>query len=295
MNQNGGRQGFRIGARGFLVEEIQNRLGLKADGIFGKWTEAKVREFQRGAGVEEDGVFSDREYALAGMKCPDEFMRCAQLVSVLEGTGFGDCNRTDIDGAGITLGIAGFTSAHGEVQELLARFFSQNPAELSALPRLKQKSLSAMLTNPAPPAAWAQWFYDSKGRAEEALAGAVRKWGTHEDFRALQLAMAREKFWVPALKTAERLGFSGSRARLFYYDTAVQNGGWRKSHEVMAGRMPLWIGGNEEQRLAAASIAVSSLAKEKWRHDVLARKSMIAQGAGTVHGTFFRLRDYWLG
>jgi peptidoglycan hydrolase-like protein with peptidoglycan-binding domain len=42
--------------RGLDVEEIQRRLGLGVDGIYGKETEAAVRDFQDKRGLTVDGI-----------------------------------------------------------------------------------------------------------------------------------------------------------------------------------------------------------------------------------------------
>lgn len=44
------------GDRGPLVAQLQRRLDLPADGVFGPRTEAAVRSFQRAEGLEADGV-----------------------------------------------------------------------------------------------------------------------------------------------------------------------------------------------------------------------------------------------
>lgn len=47
---------LRVGSRGEAVADVQRRLGLKADGIFGPATQRAVMEFQRGMGLTADGV-----------------------------------------------------------------------------------------------------------------------------------------------------------------------------------------------------------------------------------------------
>ena len=57
------RSVLRRGAKGALVREIQARLGLPADGIFGPNTEAKVRAFQQAQGLTADGVVGAKSWA----------------------------------------------------------------------------------------------------------------------------------------------------------------------------------------------------------------------------------------
>lgn len=47
---------LRRGDRGDLVREMQRRLGVGVDGIFGPATEAAVRAFQRSQGLTPDGI-----------------------------------------------------------------------------------------------------------------------------------------------------------------------------------------------------------------------------------------------
>ena len=51
-----GRPTLRRGAQGELVNQIQRRVGVAADGNFGADTEAAVREFQRTRGLVPDGI-----------------------------------------------------------------------------------------------------------------------------------------------------------------------------------------------------------------------------------------------
>jgi hypothetical protein len=51
-----GRPTLRRGARGDLVKQIQSKLQVDADGIFGSATEAALRQFQRDNGLVPDGI-----------------------------------------------------------------------------------------------------------------------------------------------------------------------------------------------------------------------------------------------
>src|SRR5881394_2772201 len=120
---------FGIGARGFLVRELQTALGgLKADGLYGAKTAQRVRELQQEFGTTADGRADGFVFGCAGLVWPDEFRRCLALVMELEGTGFGGCNSTDIDGAGFTFGCIGFTTSSGEVQRIICEFVDRVPA-----------------------------------------------------------------------------------------------------------------------------------------------------------------------
>jgi N-acetyl-anhydromuramyl-L-alanine amidase AmpD len=58
-----GRPTLRRGATGDLVRQIQTRLGVTADGVFGAATEAALRQFQRGHELVPDGISGPRTWA----------------------------------------------------------------------------------------------------------------------------------------------------------------------------------------------------------------------------------------
>jgi hypothetical protein len=62
-----GRPTLRRGARGDLVKQIQSKLHIDPDGIFGAVTEAAVRQFQRDNGLVPDGIVGPRTWAILGV------------------------------------------------------------------------------------------------------------------------------------------------------------------------------------------------------------------------------------
>ena len=49
---------LKIGSKGDDVKSLQKKLGIKADGIYGKGTALKVKAWQKSKGITPDGVFS---------------------------------------------------------------------------------------------------------------------------------------------------------------------------------------------------------------------------------------------
>lgn len=47
---------LKVGSKGEDVKKLQEKLGLSADGVFGKGTEAAVKNFQTKAGLKADGL-----------------------------------------------------------------------------------------------------------------------------------------------------------------------------------------------------------------------------------------------
>lgn len=279
------------GARGFLVRDVQERLALPPDAIFGTATIAAIRKHQEACDLAVDGVVGPQ--TLASLRLPrfTPFLLCMNLVSALEGTGFGDANNRDIDGAGVTLGIAGFTTAHGEVQQLVRNLVQVRPDALDAAGPVAASHLRACLQSPAP-ATWNAHFYENQS-LRPAIKHILRLWAAgFSEFRQLQLAMAHQRFWLPAQRTAQRLQRKTLRTIGFLLDVGVQNGGWRRCHDerlkaqLAETRQPL----DEPQWLAAAARAVAHCARPRWCEDVLAWKLLFAQGEGRVHGARFCLK-----
>jgi N-acetylmuramoyl-L-alanine amidase/Putative peptidoglycan binding domain len=61
-----GRPTLRRGARGAAVKELQTKLGLSADGIFGPMTEVAARRFQAGHDLVPDGIVGPKTWAAMG-------------------------------------------------------------------------------------------------------------------------------------------------------------------------------------------------------------------------------------
>ena len=57
------RPTLRRGARGDAVKELQKKLKLSPDGVFGGGTEAAVRQFQRDRGMVPDGIVGPKSWA----------------------------------------------------------------------------------------------------------------------------------------------------------------------------------------------------------------------------------------
>ena len=50
---------LKLGSKGNEVKVLQEKLNLKADGVFGPLTEEAVKDFQRSNGLEVDGIVGD--------------------------------------------------------------------------------------------------------------------------------------------------------------------------------------------------------------------------------------------
>jgi putative chitinase len=53
---SGSSEVLKVGSRGDVVRDIQRKLGIPADGVFGPMTESAVRRFQAAQGLPVDGI-----------------------------------------------------------------------------------------------------------------------------------------------------------------------------------------------------------------------------------------------
>jgi putative chitinase len=53
---SGSSEVLKVGSRGDVVRDIQRKLGISADGVFGPGTESAVRRFQAAQGLPVDGI-----------------------------------------------------------------------------------------------------------------------------------------------------------------------------------------------------------------------------------------------
>lgn len=63
---------LKVGSRGNEVKQIQEFLGIGADGIFGKGTEFAVKEFQKINGLDADGIVGPSTWDCMGLATTDD-------------------------------------------------------------------------------------------------------------------------------------------------------------------------------------------------------------------------------
>jgi len=62
---------LKVGSKGIEVVELQNLLGIKADGLFGKNTKASVIEFQQRNDLQPDGIVGSATWGALKKHSPD--------------------------------------------------------------------------------------------------------------------------------------------------------------------------------------------------------------------------------
>lgn len=280
---------FKVGCRGYIVELLQTALDIDIDGHFGRQTRAAVLQLQHRMMMEQTGEANANVFRALKLRWPDQFDRCLQVCATFEGTGFGGVNNTDIDGAGVTLGMAGFTTKHGEVQQLISAYVRRHPSALNIVPANMRDSLLKLIMG-ATQKEWDDWFYSENGRLKIQVRDIVKQWGRDPAFQGLQLERIIEGFWKPAVKSGLALGLQTIHGFGLMLDIQIQNGGWRPAHQqkFLAESMD----GTEASKLRAISRVVADSSNPRWKDDVLTRKMVFATGAGKVHGSFFNLGNY---
>jgi peptidoglycan hydrolase-like protein with peptidoglycan-binding domain len=288
---------YKRAAKGPVIKQLQKKLGLARDGIFGKDTTAAIRTIQKNAGMAQTGHADERVFRALGMEFPDQWLRVMNFTSALEGTDFGGVNRKDIDGWGITMGIVGFTSRNGEVQELFSKFYQKHPALLLTLiPTQERRNVFMnLLRYPSGSAAesnkrWKDFAYGDDGYIREDFRLMVRALGEEKYWREIQISTAYKTYYLPSAKQTEKMGFRSMAAYGMMYDIWVQNGGWRPCHEDFYKRHA--EGESEERKLLVIAHAAANCASKQWRSDVLSRKKIFANTAGFAHGEYFDLINH---
>ena len=293
------------GIHGACVETLQQGLsrgGLYTgvvDGLYGGGTERAVRAHQVIATLPPTGVADGVTWTSAtGLPVPPLAQRCLQLTTAIEGHGYGMV-AGNFDGAGLTWGIIGFTLKHGDLRDLILTVQSQYPEAITnAFGPLANELLDKMVLDFSKTQAWANSISEGPKRY------AVRKdWrdgfarlGARQEVRRLQVERAMQTYYEPALVTAGTIGFSTELGVALAFDIHVQNGGVKAAalKQLAREQQDGALKSQRARRLRTAELVAQS-AKGEWRADVLARKTAIASGEGTVHEERLVLENWGLG
>jgi peptidoglycan hydrolase-like protein with peptidoglycan-binding domain len=295
---------FAKGVKGEIVRKIQQRLTdlgfdpVGVDGDYGDNTRNAVIAFQQAnSGLEATGEVDVTTYErLLGPPIPSVEERSLQLTAAFEGHSF-TLAEGNFDGAGITWGIIGFTLAHGEVKKIILEINDRNPSLVREAFEDKTDQLLDVLQSPlSEQLAFASSISVGSNRAlAEPWRSSFRRFGEREEVQAVQIRIADQDFFQPALRTARELGLKTELGIALAFDCHVQDGGVKHSarqqiNQELAGHP---VGSEQELRVIIAN-AVADKARPKFREDVSSRKLTIANGSGRVHGATFVLRSWGL-
>lgn len=79
---------YKVGSRGEVVKKIQKALGADADGIFGKGTEAAIKEWQAKNGLAADGLVGPNTLAKMGIDENDYSYSKDKIEAVVKAKGY---------------------------------------------------------------------------------------------------------------------------------------------------------------------------------------------------------------
>jgi hypothetical protein len=303
------RNWFGPGLTGELATRIQNYLvaaGAQGselpgfvDGDFGDKTERALKAYQiarvptnGGTGMVDDDTWAA---VAGGDPVPSLFERCLGLTAWYEGTNYTGV-MGDWDGAGITWGIIGFTLQYGELQGLLSTIEAQRPGTLDAcFPAPLLDTWKRQTASSVPLAAQVSWALGISvaprfTKLQPAWEAAFNQLGQTAVARQAQQDAARKQYFAPALISAQRLGFRSELGIALCFDCHVQDGGIAQEviDAIVSAGQP-----EPDARLALAK-AIAGRARPKFQADVLARKTVIANGGGPIRGAALDLSRWGL-
>jgi hypothetical protein len=290
---------------GTIISDIQLALNaagsnLTPDLIYGTQTAAAVSSFQGSHRIPVTGNISETTWnVLMRTDEPPIFARCLQVVASFEGTGF-SLVVGNFDGAGITWGIVGFTLVGGELGQVLRQINQSYPdliGKAFGSDATEIMDITDQNTTSAEKTAWANSI--SRGSKNYNVADPWRTYfhdlGSYREVQRIQVARARDIYWKIASKDVATLELGDELDYLLLFDIAVQNGGMGRKgrvklvQEKFAQDHPKTA---RDKRLVIANVVADTSAG--FQADVLARKTTIANGKGTVHDGQYDLGDWGL-
>ncbi len=293
------------GSRGWLVGRIQSALAdqelytAPLDDDFGPRTERAVMSFQTARNVSATGRVDHATWtALLNEPPPTLFQRCLQLTAHFEGHGFTRA-AGNWDDAGLTWGIIGFTLKFGKVQQILREAARREPAAVRASLVGLNDDLLGMLDAPlSDQMSWADGISEPprKHSLREPWRSAFVRLGELPVVREIQLRMAHDDYFVPALATARRNRLTTEQGVALCFDIHVQNGGIDQGDAAaIAAGLPSLPAGDEQALRVLIANSVADNARAAFREDTRSRKLAIAAGNGRVRGASFSLDAWGLG
>lgn len=293
--------------RGDLILKLQQELRRAGvfphnrDGVYGRYTENAVKEFQRSRGLPETGeVTEDVWYALFGVARPPVFQRCLQLTACFEGHSYTKA-AGDFDGAGITWGVIGFTLKFGSLQHVIRSALVRDPAILDTAFGALAGRCHEIVTAPDNRSAIAL-AYDyaldpgNCAHLREEWSDGFYRLGCSPVVREQQQALACRDYWERrALRDIGRLGFQTELGAALAFDIAVQCGGVHKYEELPRIQERYAQSGDRSERLLRCITADVVAHNGGWVSAVLARKMTIAEAEGEAqYRSWYVLADWGL-
>ena len=307
----------------FLADPARKLYSGAIDGVFGNGTRTAVVAFQTSAGLTADGIVgpatwsamfppapstataSTASTASAPAAAPSSVAgqslawRCLSLTGSIETSlpvpgCFGSLSG-NFDGQGISYGAIQWALGQGSLAPLFQKLCTQNADVVSAVFGANATVFTHTFTEAshADQMTWATGI-QSNNQVQEPWKSQFKTLGTRAECQALQISMAHDRY-TSALTLCRTYGLVSERAVALMFDIMVQNGGISGTvHEqIESDFAALGATTDETPKLEIVARRRAAACNPKWQSDVLARKMMIAQGQGTVHGTKYDLADQY--
>jgi hypothetical protein len=303
---------YSRGALGGEVNRLQSRLSELGfythaiDAEFGSGTEAAVRAFQSHAAIQPTGVVDAVTWAalFPGETIPAPALlsapvvaRCLALTGTFETSRASplcfSCLSGDFDGQGMSFGALQWNLGRGTLQPLLKAMDDRHPDILGGILKDKHAELQAVLGRSQPEQlAWARSIQDRQHAIVEPWRSLFVALGAENRFQDIQLESAGT-YRTSALQLWQQYALASRRALALMFDIAVQNGSIDKVvHDRIIGdfeRVPSDGDDAEVARMRIIANRRAEAAAPQWVEDVRARKLVIANGQGALHGRQFDL------
>lgn len=319
---------LQVGSSGDSVAQVQRFLADPArklysgaiDGVFGNGTRTAVMAFQTSAGLTADGVVGPATWnamfppaasgataSTASAPAPSPASpsasvsgqslawRCLSLTGSIETSlpvpgCFGGLSG-NFDGQGISYGAIQWALGQGSLAPLFQKLCTQNADVVSAVFGANAAVFTHTFTQAshADQMTWATGI-QTNNQVHEPWKSQFKTLGTRTECQALQISMAQDRY-NSALALCRTYGLVSERAVALMFDIMVQNGSISSAvqAQIESDFAALGATADETPKLEIIARRRAAACNPKWQSDVLARKMMIAQGKGTVHGTTYDL------
>lgn len=274
------------------VKQFQKSIGIKADGIVGEQTMAKLRE--NVDLIKKKSISSSRPVIATSVEQKPLALRCLELTATIETSQapphcFAMVSG-NFDKMAVSFGALQWNFGQKSLQPILnniinnypqvaASVFQNNLQTLKKLLAGRFEELMSYFSNiqVQDKNAWLQWQEQFK------------KLGYTKECVEAQLKEASAKYQA-ALAMCEDYGLYTENAVALMFDIIVQNGSIKSSTRASI-LQDFSSAKNETEKLVIIANRRAADAKAEWQKDVLARKETIARGFGKVHGKNFDLKS----
>jgi hypothetical protein len=308
-----------LGSCGGHVRALEQKLKAlnlysgPIDGIFGGGVESGVKRFQSTYGLPCDGIVGSETWSALYPNSPQpesELLqrplaeRCLALTGAFEtSVGFPDCFTGlagDFDGEGISFGVLQWNIGQGTLQPLFAQMLRDHPQIMTQIFQDNLAHFTSMLSlsREGQLAWWASVQSPDKAELFEPWKGYLLTLGRTSSYQQIQMDHS-EQIYSDALALAQEFDLHTERSVALMFDTLVQNGGIDSAMKTLIEadfatitRSEVDFNG-EVARMRAIANRVAESSRAEYIEDVRARKLVIANGAGSVHGRDFDLSSQY--